>query len=312
MATQAHTTTNTLAGTGSLLLTSTTTDNDGGGATLVSGSAQENRRVYDVTSALNSGLRVVLQGADGPEHVRNVKVWMPDPADPQNKSLEPAAGHHGGVIHPGFIDHLTADPGMFGTIRFMDWTATNNNGQTTWATRRPPNHAFASGSRHFGLLIPGTADQEGGVGVAWEHVIEASNLAGKDAWINLPHAADDYVGKLVQLFRYGSDADGNPYTSHQSQPYHPPLRSDLRVWVEHSNEIWSNGGNFRQGDWAQQQASAEGISKAAFNGRRAGHARCPQDQLPAAWQHRPGRLYAGLRRGVRPPARRQPLRLRPW
>lgn len=242
------------------------------GATLVSGSAAERRRVYNVTAANGVGLQIRLSGQNAPNHVRNVKVWMPDPSDPTNKSLEPPAGQRGSMIHPLYLSHLDASPNLFGVIRFMDWTATNNNPQVNWSDRRPPGHAFAVGKSNYReLVIPGTTSELGPIGVPWEFAIELANALGKDAWINVPHAAtDDYVRKLAQLVRFGSDADGNPYTSPQANPYHAPLRSDLRVWVEHSNEIWSSGGSFRQGDWAQQQATALGVTKGAFNGRRAG------------------------------------------
>lgn len=241
------------------------------GATLVSGSAAERRRVYSVTAASGVGLQIRLSGQNAPNHVRNVKVWMPDPSDPTNKSLEPPAGQRGSTINPTYLAHLSAQPDMFGVVRFMDWSSTNNSPQVNWSDRRPPGHAFATGSNNWKrLVIPGTTSEYGSIGAPWEFVIEMANALGKDAWINVPHAAtDDYVRKLAQLFRFGSDVNGNPYTAPQADPYHAPLRSDLRVWVEHSNEIWSNGGNFRQGDWAQQQATALGISKGAFNGTRA-------------------------------------------
>jgi hypothetical protein len=242
------------------------------GATLVSGSAAERRRVYNVTSANGVGLQIRLSGQNAPNHVRNVKVWLPDPSSPTTKSLEPPAGQRGSIIHPSYLSHLAADPDLFGVVRFMDWTDTNNNPQVHWSDRRPPGHAFAGGASNWKrLIIPGTSSEYGSIGVPWEHVIELANALGKDAWINVPHAAtDDYVRNLARLVRFGSDANGNPYTSPQSNPYYAPLRSDLRVWVEHSNEIWSGGGSFRQGDWAQQQATALGVTKGAFNGRRAG------------------------------------------
>lgn len=241
-----------------------------GGATLVSGSAGERRREYNVTSASGTGLQVRLSGQNAPNHVRNVKVWLPDPTAPTTRSLEPSAGERGAVIHPDYLRHLNEVPNLFGVVRFMDWSATNNSPQVQWTDRRPPGHAFAVGDNNWKhLVIPGTSSEYGSIGVPWEFVVELSNALGKDAWINVPHAAtDDYVRKLAQLFRFGSDANGVPYTSPQTNPVYPPLRSDLRVWVEHSNEIWSGGGSFRQGDWAQQQATALGITKGAFNGRR--------------------------------------------
>ena len=241
-------------------------------ATLVEGSSALRRRVYVVSAASGSGLRIELTGANAPDHVHHVRVWAPDPADPQQQSLEPPAGTREQQIHPSYIEHLTETPGLFGVIRFMDWGSTNASPQVEWSHRRPPEHAFASGARTYKELItPGTTNSLGDIGVPYERMIETANAAGMDAWICIPHAAsDDYVRNLARLFRYGSDQSGAVYTSPQADPYHPPLLGNLRLWVEHSNEIWSGGGAFPQGDWARAQAAALGIPYGEFNGRRAG------------------------------------------
>jgi hypothetical protein len=241
-----------------------------GDATLVEGSAEANRRVYDVTKAAGSGLRIELTGADGENRVRDVRVWMPDPTDPQNSSLEPADGEPEPLFHPLYVEHINADPELFGVLRFMDWLATNQNAQETWDDRRPPNYAMVTRTID-GKPTPGAnGDKPGKIGLAWEHVIAFANETDKHAWINVPHAADDeYVRNLAKLIRFGSDAQGNPYEQPQDQPVHAPLKDDLRVWVEHSNEIWSGGGNFPQGDWAEAEGEKLGLSKAEFNAVRA-------------------------------------------
>ncbi|HMP84277.1 MAG TPA: hypothetical protein PKA41_16385, partial [Verrucomicrobiota bacterium] len=107
-----------------------------------------------------------------------------------------------------------------------------------------------------------------GTGVAFEHMVAVANAAGRDLWINVPHlATDDFITKLAQLIRFGSDGV-NPYTNVVSDPLYPSLASNRQVFVEYSNEIWSNGDSFSQGNWAQEQATALGISKPQFNARR--------------------------------------------
>lgn len=80
-------------------------------------------------------------------------------------------------------------------------------------------------------------------------------------------ASDDYVNRLARLVRHGSDGT-EPYSSQQANPVYPPLDPSLRLYVEYSNEIWSSGNSFPQGNWAQDQANALGISKPQFNARR--------------------------------------------
>jgi hypothetical protein len=99
-----------------------------------------------------------------------------------------------------------------------------------------------------------------------------ANAAGKDVWINIPHlalgptyhlGATDYVTKVAQLFKYGSDGV-NPYTGPAGSgtpnpvpatgPIWPPLNPGLHLYVEFSNELWN--GMFGQTNWISNQANA--------------------------------------------------------
>jgi hypothetical protein len=74
---------------------------------------------------------------------------------------------------------------------------------------------------------------------SWERQVEICNLTGKDLYITINYKADaDYVTKLAQLIRYGSDGI-NPYTSEQANPVFAPLNPNLKVYVEWSNEMWN-------------------------------------------------------------------------
>jgi hypothetical protein len=131
----------------------------------------------------------------------------------------------------------------FQVLRFMDFLQTNDNSQVSWSDRS----------------LPGSASQQrrpdgATVGVAWEYAVLLANQAGKDVWINLPHqATDDYVTRLAQLLRYGSDGV-NPYTSPQANPVFPPLDPSHKVYVEWSNELWNGG--FAQSTWLGARADA--------------------------------------------------------
>jgi hypothetical protein len=203
-----------------------------------------------------------IHDIDPDRPVTDIKVWLPDPADPANQSLENQ------LFHPLLLARL-ADR-SWGQIRFMDWLETNGNPQQDWADRRRPACCFQTGVLNPRNPAPGV-DWVGGYrpsGIAYEHVVALCNAADLDLWICVPHlATDDFVTRLARLIRFGSDGV-EPYTSPQASPVYPPLAAHLRVFVEYSNEIWSGGWSFPQGEWAALQADALGISKAAFNARR--------------------------------------------
>lgn len=108
----------------------------------------------------------------------------------------------------------------FGLVRFMDATRTNNNPSVHWSDRAGRD-GWQAGDR----------------GIAWEHVVGICNAAGCDAWINVPHMADDdYREKLALLFKQ-------------------LLRPDLRIYLEYSNEVWNS--QFTQYGYNMTQAAQE-------------------------------------------------------
>jgi hypothetical protein len=128
----------------------------------------------------------------------------------------------------------------FKTIRGMDFVSANANPQSTWAERTKPNF--------FGLT--------GENGQSWELLIALANTAGRDVWLNLPvRANDDYIHKLAQLVKYGSDGT-NPYTIPQSKPVYAPLKAGLKVYVEYGNEVWNSGPGFKGFGWSLALANA--------------------------------------------------------
>jgi len=169
-------------------------------------------------------------------------------------------GQAGGVkdvrlMRPGhgpaeiFSQPFLARLSHFRVLRFMDFTQTNGNLQARWADRSLPGNASQQ-VRPIGT----TANPAAAVGAAWEYVVLLANQAGKDIWINVPHqATDDYVTRLAQLLRYGSDGV-TPYTSPQASPVFPPLAPGLKVYLEWSNELWNGG--FGQSTWLGLQADA--------------------------------------------------------
>lgn len=93
----------------------------------------------------------------------------------------------------------------FTAIRFMDWGYTNNSEMRHWHQR----------TQHSDY----TWTQKSGV--PYEMWIELCNLKKADAWVCVPHAADDdYIIQMAQLFR-------------------DQLDPSLKIYVEYSNEVWN-------------------------------------------------------------------------
>jgi hypothetical protein len=236
------------------------------------------RRVYQMAATNPSG-HIVMEEINSAVPLTDLKVWLPDPANPTGQSLE----NSGQLWHPRFLENIAAME--FGSIRFMDWGSTNASPQRDWIDRRLPESVFQGGVLNRRSPAPGVVwytNSSGQpvylsgnrrTGMAYEYMVNLCNLTGRDMWLCVPHmATDDYVIKLAQLLRYGSDGV-NPYTSPQANPVFPPLNPELNIWLEYSNEIWSNGDSFPQGNWAEAQAIAAGlgggnVGKAKFNARR--------------------------------------------
>lgn len=107
----------------------------------------------------------------------------------------------------------------FRVLRYMDWLSTNHNpgfyGDAShhaleWKDRRKVDEATQ-------------VDTGGKYGVAWDYVVELTNLTKTDAWINVPVAATDgYVRELARYLKAN-------------------LRKESLIYVEHSNEVWNFG-----------------------------------------------------------------------
>jgi len=104
-------------------------------------------------------------------------------------------------------------------LRFMSFTQTNNNTVSSWDQRSLTSDSNVDTFLYDPDYSPTTRRRKG---VPWEWVIEMSNQVSADAWINVPQRADDnYVSSLATLFRDN-------------------LRSDLRVFIEYTNEAWNS------------------------------------------------------------------------
>lgn len=213
------------------------------------------RRVYQASQPFS--LQVVQIQTSHP--LSSIKLWLPDPADPQNRSLTNR------TWHPLFLDRVRDRD--WGVIRMMNMQDANANPQRDWSDRRPPAHIFMTGELHP-RSPGGGSDGDRSTGIAFEQMVDLCNTTSNDLWVCVPHlATPEFVTNLARLIRFGSDGV-MPYTGVVADPVYPPLSPGRRVFVEYSNEIWNNGYSFPQGNWAQEEADALGISRARFNARK--------------------------------------------
>jgi hypothetical protein len=221
------------------------------------GRAVNGRRAYLLSDFGATTVTILDINTNNP--ITAISLWLPDPADPNNQSLE------GRLWHPLFLARV-ADTN-WGLLRMMNLLETNTNPQRDWSDRRPPTHAFMGGVLNPRAPANGYPGNRGS-GIAFEHIVNLCNTTSNDLWVCVPHmATDDFVTKLAQLIRFGSDG-AEPYTNTVTSPVYPPLNTNRRVFIEYSNEIWSWGDSFAQGQWAYDQAVGLGITKEQFNARR--------------------------------------------
>ena len=123
-------------------------------ATYLSGSAAtgsvvNGRRVYNFLNTNSQGLRVRIFSINSTNHPTKIRLWLPDPTDPTNKSLEPAQGQPEPIFHPSYISLLQP----FGVFRSMAIVDTNSSPQQDWTDRRKPTDCFMAVS-YTHLTLP--------------------------------------------------------------------------------------------------------------------------------------------------------------
>jgi hypothetical protein len=106
----------------------------------------------------------------------------------------------------------------------MDWMATNDSMQSSWAERPRVEESTWSGAR----------------GAPVEIMVELANRTHTNPWFTLPHLADDdYVRQFAHYVR-------------------DHLDPSLVAYVEHSNEVWN--GVFGQAQFVRDEGLARGLS----------------------------------------------------
>lgn len=112
------------------------------------------------------------------------------------------------VWDPAFIADINST--KYTMIRFMDWMSTNWSSLEHWSQRTKPT------DNNTGNACWQCKD------IAIEYMINLCNRTNKHMWINVPHkATDDFVTNMATLIRNN-------------------LNSNLKVYVEYSNETWNS------------------------------------------------------------------------
>jgi hypothetical protein len=180
--------------------------------------------------------------------VTNISIMRP--ASPGNMTTSYPAGTLYTSAYESLIDQFSA-------VRFMDYLATNSptgdvggNATVNWTDRLTPADSSQQG------IAPASEINYQGQGGAIEYAVELCNETGKDMWINIPsQASDTYVTDLADGLLYGFNSTGGVYTAPTASPAFPPLDSNLKVYVEYSNEVWNAG--FTQNSLVQSIAVAD-------------------------------------------------------
>ena len=170
------------------------------------------------------------------EGLVDIRIQRSNPEDPVRKISVVKEEHierfeAGEVFNPLWLERLQG----FKLLRFMDWMETNNSEISQWSERPAPgDYTYAR------------------KGVPLEVMLRLVRETGADAWLNIPHRANDaFVRAFAGMVREG-------------------LPEGRRVYAEYSNEVWNFA--FDQARWAAEQAKQRwGVEDAGaqFYGMRA-------------------------------------------
>jgi hypothetical protein len=186
--------------------------------------------LVDVTPD-DAGFYMYITQTNPANYVHEIDVTMPGgicAGDPfthvlaarecKGTSYRSFADNHASILfYPVFLERLRA----YSVLRFMDWMGTNNSPVKTWEQRTPLS--YSSWFTTSGAPV--------------EVMVELANVLHAHPWFNMPHQSDEtYIASFAQLVAQS-------------------LASDLRVYVEDSNEVWN--AQFSQYGYGVDQAQRQ-------------------------------------------------------
>ena len=163
---------------------------------------------------------IVIRKSMRGNHVRNIRIL---PIDDEKADLE---------ANP-FRREVIEFCKPWHCLRFMDWQATNASINQRWAARKTRSFYTQTGVNGdiggmYGTALPAW-QKKWSSGVAVELCLQLANLTKTDAWLCVPHLADDnYIIEMAKLVK-------------------AKLDPSLKVYLEFSNEIWN--WSFIQSQW---------------------------------------------------------------
>ena len=192
------------------------------------------RHIIDVDPS-RDGISITITSTNPGNPIRNIRVIMPGGVcsnDPFQWCGDSSSCSNGAtcesfvdnystqIFHPTFLNRSK----RYGVYRFMDWMRTNDSTQKDWSNRPKVTDARWSTDK----------------GVPVEIMVALANRLHADPWFTIPHqTTDDYVRRFAETVR-------------------DRLSPDLKVYIEHSNEVWNSG--FLQHDYAEQNGLSMGLS----------------------------------------------------
>lgn len=161
------------------------------------------------------------------------------------------------VFNPDYLNFMKD----FRAMRFMPMSGITRNPLQHWTQR--PRMAQATWGGGYGSR-----------GAPLEIMVALANRLHKDAWFNIPHAADDdYVRQFATYVRDNLDPD-------------------LKIYLEYSNEVWNP--TFTHAEYTQQQGIALGLSRDAVEAGQRFYSRRAREVF-RAWEA----IFGGRERLVR-------------
>ena len=149
-----------------------------------------NKYYIDFRGTGNNAWISIHQSTSG-NHLKNMKML---PLQYENSSTYP-------TFNPKYLDGLRP----FHALRFMDWINTNASTQKYWTDRIPKSY-YSQGTER---------------GMSYDYAIELCNELKMDAWVTVPHQADDnFIAQTARLWR-------------------DKLNTNQKIYIEYSNEIWN-------------------------------------------------------------------------
>ena len=194
--------------------------------------ARANRTTFDLVipkPAANHGL-IILEFRD----------TRRSSANPTNSGLTDFR-----LIRPGYsadtsqvftTDYLAClKSAAFSTIRFMG--VLDINGNVEWGKDHTKTQSWSNRKLPTDAAVEPIEPLNKKDGWPWEYVIQLCNEANMDMWINIPMSVDDdYIRSLAALIKAN-------------------LKPNLKIYIEHSNEVWNFG--FIQYSWNKARAKEE-------------------------------------------------------